>query len=94
MEKNNEEEIIIQEIENLGPYFVDDIDMTSAVITKIKQVLMLISNNEKISLSEAYQNIKLSPVFSLLTDDYIETLYSNIDDIYNAYKQLENRKQR
>ena len=94
MENHNHEEKLLQEIENLGPFFVDDVDMTLAVISKIKNVIIFIANNEQISFSEAYQNVKSSPVYSLLTDDYIETLYSNVGDIYNAYKELQNRKQR
>lgn len=92
MENNNQEEIILQEIEKLGPFFVDDLDMTTAVISKIKQVIMFVANSEQISFSEAYKKLKDSPVYSLLTDDYIEALYSNVGDIFDAYKELENRK--
>ena len=94
MDNINQDELVIQKIENLGPFIVNDIDMTQAVISKIKQVLMIIMNNEQISFSQAYEKIKQSPIYSLLTDDYIEALSSNIEDIFDAYKELENRKQR
>lgn len=94
MESNKQEEQMYQEIDNLGPFLVDGIDMTPAVITKIKQVITFISEKEQMSFSETYQKVKSSPVYSLLTDDYLEALTSNVTDIYDAFKQLENRKQR
>lgn len=95
MEQNHiNEEGILEEIKNLGPFFVDDLDMTSAVLTKINQVIQYVSIKDQISFIEAYQGIKSSPIFSLLTDDYIEALYSNIDDIYNSFKNLEQRKRK
>lgn len=94
MESNKQEEQIYQEIDNLGPFLVDDLDMTPAVTTKIKQVITFISEKEQMSFSETYQKLKSSPVYSLLTDDYLEALTSNVTDIYDAFKQLENRKQR
>lgn len=93
-EKNIEEKEILEEIQNLGPFFVDDLDMTTAVISKIKQVIQYISVKEQMSFIETYRKVKLSPVFSLLTDDYIEAFYTDIDDIYNSFKNLEERKRK
>lgn len=94
MENKKIDESILQEIENLGPFFVDDLDMSIAVKNKLKSLVMLIAEQEKITFGEAYQNLKNSPVYSLLTDDYVEGLVSTTGDLYEAYKNLQNRKRK
>lgn len=82
---------VLESIDNLGQFIYNDKDFTKEVKSKIKKVIEIVQKEDNISLTDAYNRVINSPIFSLLTDDFVESLLTDEYEIYHSYKSLNNK---